>query len=45
MHGDEGIELNLMKSFCDWVEKQSGSDREGGFRQEEEARKCFYLKK
>lgn len=45
LHEDEGIEI-IMKSFCDWVERQSGSDKERGFRREEAAlRKCFYLKK
>lgn len=46
LHEEEGIEINIMKSICDLEERQSGSDRERGFRREGvEVRKCFYLKK
>lgn len=46
LHEEEGIEINIMQSICDLEERQSGSDRERGFRREEAAlRKCFYLKK
>ena len=46
LHVEEAVEINIMKSICDLEERQSGSDRERGFRREDaEVRKCFYLKK